>query len=102
MSADLQKLGAKYDNKGRVFFTDDTSVLDLPGLIDVQLESYQEFLDNYIEQGGKDLLGSVGGYKIEGPGVLLFDEVEGSFFTILGVPLLHLLAFFREQKILLL
>ena len=60
------------------------------------------FIDNYIEQGGEDLLGSVGGYKIEGPGVLLFDEVEGSFFTILGVPLLHLLEFFREQKILLL
>jgi len=60
-----------------------------------------KFIDNYIEQEGKDLLSSVGGYKIEGSGVLLFDEVEGSFFTILGIPLLQLLAFLREQKILL-
>jgi len=60
-----------------------------------------KFIDNYIKQEGQDLLSSVGGYKIEGSGVLLFDEVEGSFFTILGVPLLQLLAFFREQKILL-
>ena len=60
-----------------------------------------KFIDNYIEQEGEDLLSSVGGYKIEGSGVLLFDQVDGSFFTILGVPLLQLLAFFREQKIIL-
>ena len=59
------------------------------------------FIDNYIQQEGEGLLSSVGGYKIERSGVLLFDEVNGSFFTILGVPLLQLLAFFREQKILL-
>ncbi len=60
-----------------------------------------EFIDNYIEQEGQDLLTSVGGYKIEGSGVLLFEEVEGSFFTILGVPLIQLLAFFREQEVVL-
>ncbi len=60
-----------------------------------------KFMDNYIEQEGQDLLSSVGGYKIEGSGVLLFELVEGSFFTILGVPLVQLLAFLREQKILL-
>lgn len=41
----------------------------------------------------------VGGYRIEGPGVQLFDHVEGSHFAILGLPLLPLLAFLRTQDI---
>ena len=60
-----------------------------------------EFVDNYITKEGEGLLSSVGGYKIEGTGVLLFDKINGSFFTILGIPLMQLLTFLIEQKILL-
>jgi septum formation protein len=37
----------------------------------------------------------VGGYKIEGRGIQLFDAVEGDHFTILGMPLLPLLSYLR-------
>jgi septum formation protein len=40
---------------------------------------------------------SVGGYQLEGLGAHLFSRVEGDFFTILGLPLLPLLEFLRDQ-----
>jgi septum formation protein len=53
------------------------------------------FLDAYIATAGAELLGSVGAYRLEGLGVQLFERVKGDFFTILGLPLLPLLAFLR-------
>ena len=47
---------------------------------------------------GADALSSVGGYKLEGPGIQLFEPVEGDYFTILGLPLLPLLAFLRSRR----
>jgi septum formation protein len=55
------------------------------------------FLSQYLEQLGSDVLTSVGGYKLEGAGIQLFDTIEGEYFTILGLPLLPLLAFLRSQ-----
>jgi septum formation protein len=40
---------------------------------------------------------TVGGYQLEGIGVHLFEKVDGDYFTILGLPLLPLLAFLREN-----
>jgi septum formation protein len=42
----------------------------------------------------------VGAYQIEGLGAQLFAEVDGDFFTILGLPLLPLLDFLRHNKVL--
>jgi septum formation protein len=56
-----------------------------------------EFLDDYLEAEGESLLSSVGGYYYEGRGAQLFSEVVGDFFSILGLPLLPLLAALREQ-----
>jgi len=53
------------------------------------------FLDDYLQTEGETLLGSVGCYRLEGPGVQLFERIEGDYFTILGLPMLGLLDFLR-------
>ncbi len=60
-----------------------------------------EFLDQYLEQTGDDILWSVGAYQLEGMGAQLFNKVDGDFFSILGLPLLPLLDFIRGHKVVL-
>ena len=55
------------------------------------------FLEAYLDAVGEQAYASVGAYYLEGPGLQLFSEVEGDYFTILGLPLLPLLAFLRER-----
>lgn len=58
------------------------------------------FLEFYLDAAGASVTESVGGYQLEKLGIHLFDKVEGDYFTILGMPLLPLLAHFRREKIL--
>jgi septum formation protein len=58
------------------------------------------FLDEYLDMVGDTALSSVGAYQLEGIGVHLFEKVDGDFFTILGLPLLPLLAFLRQNTFL--
>lgn len=58
------------------------------------------FLDAYLERFGEEVLTSVGAYHLEGLGAQLFSRIDGDYFTILGLPLLELLAFLRSQDIL--
>ncbi len=53
------------------------------------------FLDRYLDTAGEAATTSVGAYQLEGPGIHLFERVEGDYFTILGLPLLPLLSFLR-------
>jgi septum formation protein len=55
------------------------------------------FVESYLDQVGDDAFTSVGAYKLEGLGGQLFEDVNGDFFSVLGLPLLPLLAFLREQ-----
>jgi septum formation protein len=55
------------------------------------------FLEDYLDMAGDVALSSVGGYQLEGIGIHLFEKVEGDYFTILGLPLLPLLAFLRGE-----
>ena len=48
--------------------------------------------DQVIELEGEKLLKSVGGYRLEGPSIRLFEKIDGDYFTILGLPLLPLVA----------
>ena len=57
------------------------------------------FLDAYLAAEGARLLDTVGGYRLEECGAQLFDRVEGDHFSILGLPLLELLAFLRTRRI---
>jgi septum formation protein len=59
------------------------------------------FLDAYLDAVGEATLGSVGAYQIEGLGAQLFARLEGDHFAVLGLPLLPLLEFLREQGVLL-
>jgi septum formation protein len=58
-----------------------------------------EFLGQYLARVGALALDSVGAYQIEGLGIQLFERIDGDYFTILGVPLLPLLAELRSRRI---
>ena len=57
-------------------------------------------IDNYLEAAGEAVTSSVGAYQLEGLGVHLFERIEGDHFTVLGLPLLPLLAFLRSEHLL--
>jgi septum formation protein len=54
------------------------------------------FLEAYLEAAGPAVTASVGGYQVEGVGIQLFERIDGDHFTILGLPLLQLLAYLRR------
>jgi septum formation protein len=53
------------------------------------------FLQTYLDMAGPDILQSVGAYQFEGPGIQLFEKIDGDYFTILGLPMLTLLSGLR-------
>jgi septum formation protein len=57
-------------------------------------------IETYLDQAGEAVTRSVGAYQLEGLGVHLFERIEGDHFTILGLPLLSLLAFLRSEQLL--
>jgi septum formation protein len=54
------------------------------------------YLRAYLAEEWEQVRWNVGAYRIEGPGVQLFESIAGSHFAILGLPLLPLLAYLRE------
>lgn len=59
----------------------------------------ESFLDNYLMAEGEDILTTVGAYKFEGRGALLFSKVDGDFFSILGLSLLPVLDYLRIRGV---
>jgi septum formation protein len=58
-----------------------------------------EFVGRHLSRAGEQILTSVGAYQLEKEGVQLFDKIEGDFFTIVGLPMLPLLAQLRELNV---
>ena len=59
----------------------------------------EQFIAGYLDQEWPEVGYCVGVFRMEGRGVTLFERVEGSHFTILGMPLLPLLAVLRERAL---
>lgn len=80
-------------NQGRVAWSHaETARLDVRQLS-------EEFIQSYLDAEWPDVGYCVGVFRMEGRGVTLFDRVEGSHFTILGMPLLPLLGALRGRKL---
>lgn len=60
----------------------------------------EDFIDSYLDAEWPAVSWCVGVFRMEGPGVQLFDRVEGSHFSILGMPLIPLLGALRERGLL--
>jgi len=63
-------------------------------------EFSESFLERYLDAASDAVTASVGAYQLERSGIHLFDTIEGDHFTILGLPLLPLLAHLRREKVL--
>lgn len=64
------------------------------GRVELTMRSFSDaWLDGYISRNWDSLRHSAGGYKLEEEGVRLFTDIRGDYFTVLGLPLLPLLAY---------
>jgi septum formation protein len=57
------------------------------------------FVEAYLDAEWPAISECVGCYRVEGPGVQLFERIEGSQFTVLGMPLLPVLGFLRDRGV---
>ncbi len=55
------------------------------------------FIEAYLDRVGGEAFGGPGAYRVEGLGIQLFERIEGAHATILGLPLLPLLAYLRRR-----
>lgn len=84
----LVSSGAVARNGAVLFQASDRARMDVRVLSD-------DFIGNYLAAAGAGILDCVGAYEAEGAGIHLFDRVHGDYATILGLPLMKLLAYFR-------
>lgn len=57
------------------------------------------FLEGYLDRHGEALLETVGAYRLEQGGVALFERIDGDYFTVLGLPLLPVMAWLRLRGV---
>ena len=86
--------GVAVARDGKILFADASSArMTMRRLGEAEIEAY-------LDEAGEVVTSSVGAYQLEGLGVHLFERIEGDHFTILGLPLLPLLAFLRSERLL--
>jgi septum formation protein len=71
------------------------------GVVELEMRAFSaSFLDTYLASAGPAICDTVGGYMLEGLGVQLFERIAGDYFTVIGLPLLPLLAELRQRDML--
>ena len=84
-----------------VITRDNKPIWNYQNIINVEMRKLSiGLIDEYLAKEGGAVCESVGAYKLEGYGAQLLTQVDGDFFSILGLPILPLLRFLREQDIL--
>jgi septum formation protein len=68
--------------------------------LEIRRDATDDFFNAYLDAAGDDAFNGPGGYRIESLGAQLFSHVDGSHFTILGLPLLALLDYLRANGVL--
>ena len=64
------------------------------GVVRLTMHRFSDaYLDGYIERNWESIRHSVGAYKLEEEGVRLFSQIDGDYFTVLGLPFLDLLSY---------
>ncbi|MAU61212.1 MAG: septum formation protein Maf [Parvibaculum sp.] len=87
-------------HSGLVLVKDGGAVWNLTARATLTMREFsEEFLDAYLAEAGDRVMKSVGCYQLEGPGVQLFEKIEGDYFSILGLPLLPLLDELRRHGV---
>lgn len=59
----------------------------------------EAFIAEYLDEEWPAISACVGCFRIEGPGVQLFSRIQGDHFTVLGMPLLPVLGYLRDRKV---
>lgn len=77
---------------GRVVFEAASApALTLWPLDDAEIEAY-------LDAAPESAWATVGGYQVEGPGIRLFETIRGGWHDIMGLPLLRLIGWLREEN----
>jgi septum formation protein len=92
--------GRGHELHSAIALVQDTTVLfEHVGVARLTMRALSDhFIDRYLDAVGDAAMTSVGAYQIEGPGIQLFERLEGDYFTILGLPLLAALDFLRRHN----
>jgi septum formation protein len=99
----LKNLSGQYHRlvSAAVAVEDGREVWHFAGIATLHMRALSdEFVETYLDRVGPAAMATVGAYQLEGLGAQLFDRIEGDYFTILGLPLLPLLAFLRRRGVL--
>ncbi len=98
--AQLRKFSGKTHalHSGIALVRDGTVLFETVSSAHLTMHKFSDaFLDAYLADAGERVMQSVGAYQLESVGVNLFEKIEGDHFTILGMPLMPLLAYFRKS-----
>jgi len=87
-------------HSGAALVRDDAVLFEVADVARLRVRALSPaFITHYLDEEWPDVGQCVGVFRIEGPGVNLFESIEGSHFTVLGMPLLPVLGALREAGV---